>query len=174
MNPKPEMEEVEEDDPVIEEHDVSDEDDDAPEDISFKKSKEDAISAFKKIKSNIQSLEEDAKLKRKQQEDRNIEQKKLKLSAHILKEVDQALKSKASAKDDCNDAEEENSSYDCITEEDFLTEATLTIQQSRQYQKPVNETAAQFKQNRLYGSRIRRVDAKQTKMLQSKCRNRHT
>ena len=54
MNPKQEMEEVEDDDPVIEEHDVSDEDDDAPEDISFKKSKEDAISAFRKIKSNIQ------------------------------------------------------------------------------------------------------------------------
>jgi len=172
MNPKPEMEEME-DDPVTKEDDVSDEDDDAPEDISFKKSKEDAISAFRKIKSNIQSLEEDAKLKRKQQEDRNIEQKKLKLSAHILKEVDQALKSKASVKDDSNNVEEENS-YDCITEEDFLTEATLTIQQSQQYQKPVNETAAQFKQNRLYGSRIRRVDAKQTKMLQSKCRNRNT
>ncbi|XP_076801545.1 uncharacterized protein LOC143445998 isoform X2 [Clavelina lepadiformis] len=145
----------------------SDSDDEAPSDISFTKSKQNALKSIKSVKDVLQRDKEEQKMLRQLHEMRNIKQKKQKtISLDILTQADESIKRKQARKrmfeeqhlspekeDNAEICEEENDEHEMYTE----------ISKTKRFVKQPDETVANFKERHLYKGRIRRINSKQLK-----------
>ncbi|XP_078617085.1 uncharacterized protein LOC144885176 [Branchiostoma floridae x Branchiostoma japonicum] len=144
----------------------SDSDDEAPEDVSFTKSRQVALQAMKEAIKETKKSEDAAKEKRKKKDELFKQQKKQKiqpLPLDVLKEVEAARTRELEMKTQLKQQKLETKASQAVKRRKNKPARAVgegyeavVLDEEVQKARPKSETAAQFLQNQLYGTRIRR------------------
>ncbi|XP_078696835.1 uncharacterized protein LOC144924968 isoform X2 [Branchiostoma floridae x Branchiostoma belcheri] len=144
----------------------SDSDDEAPEDVSFTTSRQVALQAMKTAIQETKKSEEAAKEKRKKKDELFKQQKKQKiqpLPLDVLKEVEAARTRELEMKTQLKQQKSETKASQAVQRRKNKPARAVgegyeavVLDEEVQKARPKSETAAQFLQKQLYGTRIRR------------------